>query len=281
MWTEQRLAASVSAHDPFRDMWIRQVDPDGISVTRSHQMRSRRLPSISSSAAGSCCRGAQPAPGALGITGGRVAAVAERERRCAAEAELDVGDALVLPGAVDAHVHTGSAAGGGDRTLHPGRRRRGRHHRGRHALRRPRHGRATPMRSRRRRRWSSARRTSTSRCGRRCRRTGRSTRSSRCSTPGPSASSSPPSTPTRCASRACPTTSSRRPSRAIGAAGGLAALHSENDELVRARIAALREAGRRTRRPTPSPARRPRRPRRSPPASSSRAAPASGCTSAT
>ena len=53
--------------------------------------------------------GRAAAPGALAITDGRIAAVAEPDAALAADDELDAGDALVLPGAVDAHVHTGSA----------------------------------------------------------------------------------------------------------------------------------------------------------------------------
>ena len=53
--------------------------------------------------------GAPPAPGAVAVAGGRVAAVGERSAPFPAEREIDAGDALVLPGAVDAHVHTGSA----------------------------------------------------------------------------------------------------------------------------------------------------------------------------
>ena len=54
--------------------------------------------------------GCEPVPGALGVAGGRIAAVGERDVPLEAEQELDVGEALVLPGVVDVHVHTRSAA---------------------------------------------------------------------------------------------------------------------------------------------------------------------------
>jgi allantoinase len=53
--------------------------------------------------------GQPPARGALAVRDGRVAAIAERSAPLPAEQELDFGDALVLPGGVDAHVHTSSA----------------------------------------------------------------------------------------------------------------------------------------------------------------------------
>ena len=46
----------------------------------------------------------------MGIAAGRVAALAGPELSLPALDELDCGDALVLPGVVDAHVHTSSAA---------------------------------------------------------------------------------------------------------------------------------------------------------------------------
>jgi allantoinase len=49
-------------------------------------------------------------PGQVGVAGGRIAAVAGPEGILSAPRELDCGDALVLPGVVDVHVHTGSAA---------------------------------------------------------------------------------------------------------------------------------------------------------------------------
>jgi allantoinase len=52
----------------------------------------------------------EPAPGAVGIAGGRIVAVGLADAPLEAGSELDVGDALVLPGVVDVHVHTRSAA---------------------------------------------------------------------------------------------------------------------------------------------------------------------------
>jgi allantoinase len=46
----------------------------------------------------------------VAVAGGRIAAVAGIEPPLPAAAELDCGDALVLPGGVDVHVHTSSAA---------------------------------------------------------------------------------------------------------------------------------------------------------------------------
>ena len=53
--------------------------------------------------------GREPGPGAVAVASGQVAAVAERDAPLPAHDELDVGDALVLPGVVDVHVHTRSA----------------------------------------------------------------------------------------------------------------------------------------------------------------------------
>jgi allantoinase len=53
--------------------------------------------------------GREAAPGAIGIRAGRVAAVTERSAALTALREVDAGDALVLPGVVDSHVHTRSA----------------------------------------------------------------------------------------------------------------------------------------------------------------------------
>jgi allantoinase len=60
--------------------------------------------------------GREPTPGAVAIAGGRVAAVALAGAPLEAEVELDCGDALVLPGVVDVHVHTRSAASEGIET---------------------------------------------------------------------------------------------------------------------------------------------------------------------
>ncbi len=54
--------------------------------------------------------GCDPRPLAVAVTDGRVAALAERGARVDALDDLDAGDALVLPGVVDVHVHTRSAA---------------------------------------------------------------------------------------------------------------------------------------------------------------------------
>jgi allantoinase len=53
--------------------------------------------------------GREPAPGQVGVAGGRVAALGGADVALPAHRELDFGDALVLPGVVDVHVHTGSA----------------------------------------------------------------------------------------------------------------------------------------------------------------------------
>jgi allantoinase len=53
--------------------------------------------------------GREPTPGQVGVADGRVAAVAGAEMALPALRELDCGDALVLPGVVDVHVHTSSA----------------------------------------------------------------------------------------------------------------------------------------------------------------------------
>jgi allantoinase len=53
--------------------------------------------------------GREPARGQVGVADGRVAAVGGADLALPALRELDFGDALVLPGAVDVHVHTGSA----------------------------------------------------------------------------------------------------------------------------------------------------------------------------
>lgn len=52
----------------------------------------------------------EPSPGQVGVADGLIAAVTGPDPALAAARELDCGDALVLPGVVDAHVHTSSAA---------------------------------------------------------------------------------------------------------------------------------------------------------------------------
>jgi allantoinase len=54
--------------------------------------------------------GCEPAAGQVAVAGGRIATVAAPEAALPAARVLDCGDALVLPGGVDAHVHTSSAA---------------------------------------------------------------------------------------------------------------------------------------------------------------------------
>jgi len=54
--------------------------------------------------------GREPAPGQVGVAEGRIAALAPPGAELPAMRELDFGDALLLPGVVDVHVHTGSAA---------------------------------------------------------------------------------------------------------------------------------------------------------------------------
>lgn len=53
--------------------------------------------------------GEEPVPGAVVVRDGRIVAIDERASSSPARRELDVGEALVLPGVVDAHVHTRSA----------------------------------------------------------------------------------------------------------------------------------------------------------------------------
>ena len=53
---------------------------------------------------------ARPRRAVATIREGRIVAVAEARRRVASGGAIDYGDALVLPGAVDVHVHTRSAA---------------------------------------------------------------------------------------------------------------------------------------------------------------------------
>src|SRR5918999_72802 len=54
--------------------------------------------------------GAEPAAGQLAVAGGRIAAVAGPGAPLSGRREIDCGDALLLPGVVDAHVHTSSSA---------------------------------------------------------------------------------------------------------------------------------------------------------------------------
>jgi allantoinase len=57
-----------------------------------------------------CLPGLEPSPGQVGLADGRIAALAGPSTALAAARELDCGDGLVLPGVVDVHVHAGSAA---------------------------------------------------------------------------------------------------------------------------------------------------------------------------
>ena len=54
--------------------------------------------------------GCDPRPLSVAVADGRVAALAERDAALETVEELDAGNALVLPGVVDVHVHTRSAA---------------------------------------------------------------------------------------------------------------------------------------------------------------------------
>ena len=54
--------------------------------------------------------GREPTAGQVAIAEGRIAAVAGPEAVLRADRQLDYGDSLVLPGGVDVHVHTSSAA---------------------------------------------------------------------------------------------------------------------------------------------------------------------------
>jgi allantoinase len=54
--------------------------------------------------------GREPARGAVAVVGRRIAALADGDAPLEAVEELDAGEALVLPGVVDVHVHTRSAA---------------------------------------------------------------------------------------------------------------------------------------------------------------------------
>jgi allantoinase len=53
--------------------------------------------------------GREPAPGQVAVAAGRIAVVAAPDAHLPAAAEIDCGEALVLPGGVDVHVHTSSA----------------------------------------------------------------------------------------------------------------------------------------------------------------------------
>ncbi len=57
--------------------------------------------------------GREPASGQLGIAEGRIATVAAPDEELHASREIDCGEALLLPGVVDVHVHTSSAASEG------------------------------------------------------------------------------------------------------------------------------------------------------------------------
>jgi allantoinase len=52
--------------------------------------------------------GADAGPGTIAVSDGRIVALGDREAEWDAKRELDAGDALVIPGVVDAHVHTRS-----------------------------------------------------------------------------------------------------------------------------------------------------------------------------
>lgn len=56
-----------------------------------------------------CLPALAPTPAAIAVDRGRIAAIHPRDAPVAASREIDTGDGLLLPGAVDAHVHTRSA----------------------------------------------------------------------------------------------------------------------------------------------------------------------------
>ena len=89
----------------------------------------------------------------------------------------------------------------------------------------------------------AARRSSTSRCGQPSRRAVRSRTSATSSTPARRRSSSRPSRPTRERLPRIPDAQLLRAFAAIAQAGGLAGVHAEGDEIVRAGIAAEQAAG--------------------------------------
>ena len=81
----------------------------------------------------SCSPDRSPARGEVRILDGRIEAVVIGESPGGAAAVIEAGDAYVLPGAVDAHVHCLSDPHEGIEAATRGRRRRGHHDRG-HAL---------------------------------------------------------------------------------------------------------------------------------------------------
>ena len=168
----------------------------------------------------------------------------QRVRRAPAPgAGTDYGDALLLPGAVDVHVHTRSYAEEGIERVHARRGRRRRDDDRRHALRRRRARSTRRRRSRPRSPTSSARRSSTSRCGRPSRRAGRSSDVGDLVDAGAAAFklSTFETHPQRFPR--IPDAQLLRAFAAIAPAGGLAGVHAENDEIVRAGIAAEQAAG--------------------------------------
>jgi allantoinase len=54
--------------------------------------------------------GREPTPGRVGVVDGKIVAIVDGRAPLAARRELDCDHALVLPGVVDVHVHTGSSA---------------------------------------------------------------------------------------------------------------------------------------------------------------------------
>ena len=175
------------------------------------------------------------------IRDGRIEAIDEAGP--ATDGTLDFGDALVLPGAVDVHVHTRSApeegieactraaAAGGVTTIvdMP--------YDAQGPIQTPEAFAAKVADVEREAHvdvalWATVPPRGADRARRR--------RSSRLAPPR---SSCRPSRPTRSASRGSPTASCSPPSPRIAAAGGLAGVHAENDEIVRAGIDAERAAG--------------------------------------
>jgi allantoinase len=76
------------------------------------------MPAVELSLVGRVVNGpGEPARGEIRVVAGRIAEVREGEASGPAETRIDLGDAYLLPGAIDCHVHSGSHAGEGIRAL--------------------------------------------------------------------------------------------------------------------------------------------------------------------